>query len=62
VKPGITGLSQVSGYRGEIRTDEDMENRIITDMYYVRKWSFPLDLLIIAKTIFYAIVGDKKAI
>ncbi len=62
VKPGITGLSQVSGYRGEIRTDEDMENRIITDMYYVRKWSFPMDLLIICKTVYYAIVGDKHAI
>lgn len=62
VKPGITGLSQVSGYRGEIRTDEDMENRIITDMYYVRKWSFPMDMLIIVKTVYYAIVGDKHAI
>lgn len=62
VKPGITGLAQVSGYRGEIRTDEDMENRIITDMYYVRKWSFILDVIIIIKTIFYAIVGDKQAI
>lgn len=62
VKPGITGLSQVSGYRGEIRTDEDMENRIITDMYYVRSWSFMMDLLIIGKTVYYAIVGDKQAI
>ncbi len=62
VKPGITGLSQVSGYRGEIKTDEDMENRIMTDMYYVRKWSFVMDLIIIVKTIYYAIVGDKHAI
>lgn len=62
VKPGITGLSQVSGLRGEIRTDEDMENRIISDMYYVRKWSFAMDLIIICKTVLYGIIGDKHAI
>ncbi len=62
VKPGITGLSQVSGYRGEITTDEDMKNRVITDMFYVRKWSFLMDLIIIAKTAYKLVVGDQKAI
>jgi len=62
VKPGITGLSQVSGLRGEIRTDEDMEKRAMTDMYYVQKWSILLDCIIVLKTVYYMVVGDKHAI
>jgi len=62
VKPGITGLSQVSGLRGEIKKDEDMEKRALTDMYYVQKWSILLDGVIVFKTVFYMVVGDKNAI
>ncbi|MFY7810099.1 MAG: exopolysaccharide biosynthesis polyprenyl glycosylphosphotransferase, partial [Flavobacterium sp.] len=47
VKPGITGLAQVKGYRGEIETDEDMINRIKYDVFYIENWSFFLDLKII---------------
>lgn len=62
VKPGITGLAQVKGYRGAVDTDKDMEMRIRTDIYYVRNWSFLLDLLIIYKTGKLMIFGDENAI
>lgn len=62
VKPGITGLAQVRGYRGAVDTEKDMELRIRTDIYYVRNWSFLLDLLIIYKTVKLMIVGDENAI
>lgn len=62
VKPGITGLAQVKGFRGEINSREDMQKRIIADIYYVRKWSFLLDMIIILGTVFKTVGGDKKAI
>lgn len=62
VKPGITGLAQVKGFRGEINSREDMQKRIIADIYYVRKWTFYLDMIIILRTVFKTIEGDKKAI
>jgi Undecaprenyl-phosphate glucose phosphotransferase len=51
VKPGITGLAQVSGYRGEIRTSHDIANRVELDIEYIRQWSIFLDIQIIWKTI-----------
>lgn len=62
VKPGITGLAQVNGFRGEIRWDSDMKNRIQSDLYYIRNWSFGLDLMIIYRTVANMIKGDKNAI
>lgn len=62
VKPGITGLAQIKGYRGAIDTDKDMEMRIRTDVYYVRNWSFLLDLFVIYKTGKLMIFGDDNAI
>ena len=50
VKPGITGLAQVSGHRGETETLEKMEKRIACDHQYIREWSFWMDLKILAKT------------
>jgi putative colanic acid biosynthesis UDP-glucose lipid carrier transferase len=61
VKPGITGLAQVKGYRGEIETDEDMINRIKYDVFYIENWSFPLDIKIIIKTIINIFKGEAKA-
>ena len=49
-KPGITGLAQVSGWRGETRTVSDMENRIYADLTYQRDWSLFLDIKILIKT------------
>ncbi|MGM5629995.1 exopolysaccharide biosynthesis polyprenyl glycosylphosphotransferase [Apibacter raozihei] len=62
VKPGITGLAQVKGFRGEINSKEDMQKRIIADIFYVKNWSFLLDMFIIIRTVFKAIGGDDKAI
>ena len=62
VKPGITGLAQVKGYRGAVDSDKDMEMRIRTDIYYVRNWSFLLDLFIIYKTAKLMVFGDENAI
>jgi exopolysaccharide biosynthesis polyprenyl glycosylphosphotransferase len=50
VKPGITGLAQISGARGETRTIEDMRRRVNLDLEYLRRWSLWLDLTIIART------------
>jgi putative colanic acid biosynthesis UDP-glucose lipid carrier transferase len=61
VKPGITGLAQVSGYRGEVESDKDIIGRVKFDIYYVENWSFLLDLKIVIKTIIKAIKGDDKA-
>lgn len=61
VKPGITGLAQVSGYRGNIEKDVDMYNRVKYDVFYVENWSLFLDLKIIIKTIINVIKGEEKA-
>ncbi len=61
VKPGITGLAQVSGYRGEIETDKDIINRVKYDIFYLENWSIFLDIRIIFITIISAFKGDKKA-
>ncbi len=61
IKPGITGLAQVRGYRGEIEKKEDMENRVKLDIYYIENWSFLLDLKIIGQTILNGFKGDEKA-
>ena len=61
VKPGITGLAQVKGFRGEIETDEDMINRIKYDVFYIENWSLILDLKIIAQTVVNIFKGEEKA-
>lgn len=61
VKPGITGLAQTSGYRGEIKSDDDIVNRVKYDIFYIETWSIFLDLKIIGETILMIFKGDKKA-
>lgn len=51
VKPGITGLAQVNGWRGETETLDKMEKRVAFDMEYIKNWSLFLDLKIVVKTI-----------
>jgi putative colanic acid biosynthesis UDP-glucose lipid carrier transferase len=51
VKPGITGLAQVLGWRGETETVEKMKGRIEADLTYLRSWSLLLDLQIVLKTV-----------
>ena len=50
VKPGITGWAQINGYRGETDTDDKMARRVEFDLYYLRHWSFRMDLKIVAWT------------
>ncbi len=57
VKPGITGLAQVSGCRGETETPEKMEARVKYDLEYIQTWSIGLDLKIILRTIFQGFTG-----
>ncbi len=61
VKPGITGLAQVSGYRGEIKRKYEIQNRIRLDIFYIENWSFFLDIKIILQTIFNVFKGEEKA-
>ncbi len=61
VKPGITGLAQVSGYRGEVKIKADIKNRVRLDIFYIENWSFLLDIKIIAQTVFNVVKGDEKA-
>jgi putative colanic acid biosynthesis UDP-glucose lipid carrier transferase len=60
VKPGITGLAQVNGWRGETDTLEKMERRIECDHQYIREWSLWLDLRILFQTAF-VVLARKNA-
>jgi putative colanic acid biosynthesis UDP-glucose lipid carrier transferase len=60
VKPGITGLAQVSGFRGETDALEKMEARIAKDLEYINRWSLWLDIQIIIRTV-GVVVYDKNA-
>ena len=61
VKPGITGLAQVSGFRGEVETDKDIIGRVRYDIFYIENWSLLLDMKIIFQTFINAIKGEEKA-
>lgn len=61
VKPGITGLAQVSGYRGETKKVSDMKRRVNADIDYLQNWSLIKDLKICALTIIIALKGDENA-
>lgn len=62
VKPGITGLAQVNGHRGDRENmDVEMQKRVLADIFYVRNWSIILDVIIVFKTAYLVIFGDKNA-
>lgn len=61
VKPGITGLAQVRGCRGETDTLQKMEHRVRLDRWYIAKQSLGLDLKICWWTIAKTLQGDEKA-
>lgn len=58
IKPGITGLAQINGYRGETDTLDKMEKRVEYDIKYLQNWSLPLDIKIIFLTVFKGFVSD----
>jgi Undecaprenyl-phosphate glucose phosphotransferase len=51
IKPGITGWAQINGYRGETDRIEKMQRRVEHDLYYLRNWSFALDMRIVLATV-----------
>ena len=51
VKPGMTGLAQVIGFRGETKTIEEMKNRVYADLVYQSNWSIKKDLGILLETV-----------
>ena len=59
VKPGITGLAQVNGYRGEVDTLDKMEKRVQYDIEYIQNWSLWLDIKIILKTMTKGFSGEN---
>jgi lipopolysaccharide/colanic/teichoic acid biosynthesis glycosyltransferase len=61
VKPGITGLAQVRGFRGEARNEAALRQRIESDIFYLENWSLTVDLLIIARTIWQMLSPPKSA-
>lgn len=61
IKPGITGLAQVSGFRGEVEDDNHIINRVKYDIFYLENWSLLLDVKIVFQTIYNALRGEEKA-
>jgi putative colanic acid biosysnthesis UDP-glucose lipid carrier transferase len=57
VKPGITGLAQVNGWRGETDTPEKMEKRIEFDLRYIREWSLWMDIKVLLQTPLEVLLG-----
>lgn len=61
VKPGVSGLAQVSGCRGETRSVREMNHRIRFDAFYCRNVGFALDIKLIVLTVIRALQGDQRA-
>lgn len=61
IKPGITGLAQVSGFRGEIKKMSDMKRRVNADIDYLQNWSLIKDIKICFLTVINTLLGDEKA-
>lgn len=61
VKPGITGLAQIKGYRGETTDSQKMQGRIKMDIFYIENWQFLLDIKIISVTVLNIFKGEENA-
>lgn len=61
IKPGITGLAQTNGFRGEVENDKDIIYRVKYDIFYMENWSLLLDIKIIFMTLINAVKGEEKA-
>ncbi|WP_166443082.1 exopolysaccharide biosynthesis polyprenyl glycosylphosphotransferase [Phragmitibacter flavus] len=61
IKPGITGLAQVRGHRGETKCKDQINARIDMDLHYVENWSLTLDLMIVLRTMRHMVLPPKSA-
>lgn len=61
VKPGITGLAQVNGYRGEITEPEKLHRRVYWDLFYVTHWSSAMDIQVILRTAYQVFFPPRSA-
>ena len=61
IKPGITGLAQVKGYRGEIENTFQIRSRVRLDAFYINNWTFLLDIEIMIKTVYELIFNRENA-
>ncbi len=59
MKPGVTGLAQVNGYRGETLTTESVEGRVNHDLAYIKTWSLWLDIKILVRTVAAVVTGHN---
>ena len=61
VKPGITGVAQIKGFRGGTQDPGMMQKRVVADVWYIENWSFLLDLKIISITTWNMLKGEDNA-
>lgn len=61
IKPGITGLAQAKGYRGQTDDSFSMRNRVRVDILYIERWTFLLDLKVIGLTLWSMVKGQDNA-
>jgi exopolysaccharide biosynthesis polyprenyl glycosylphosphotransferase len=61
MKPGVTGLAQIRGYRGETAKFHDMKGRFMLDRFYIANWSLWLDIKIVFGTVWSLVKGDENA-
>ena len=61
VRPGITGLAQVRGFRGEIENPHQIRSRVRLDSFYINNWTFFLDMRIMVKTVYELVFNRENA-
>ncbi|MGC1481118.1 MAG: exopolysaccharide biosynthesis polyprenyl glycosylphosphotransferase [Chthoniobacterales bacterium] len=61
IKPGLTGLAQIRGYRGEAKSDTDIRRRVECDIEYIERWSLLMDILVIFRTAWQVIRPPRSA-
>lgn len=61
IKPGLTGLAQSRGYRGEIKSYHDLYFRYRLDLFYLKKWNLLLDVKILLWTVYSFLFDNKNA-
>jgi len=59
VKPGITGLAQIRGYRGPTDSEEKLEGRVRNDIFYAENWTLSLDVRILFRTLVICFIGKN---